>query len=539
MPTLEIDGKQVTVADGVNLIQAAEQVGIEIPHYCYHPGLSVAGNCRMCLVEIEKMPKLQIACNTRATEGMVVRTQNDRVKNVRASVLEFLLLNHPIDCPICDQAGECKLQDYYMDYGRLPSRVPVEEKVHKGKAIDIGPLVMLDQERCILCTRCVRFVDEVTKTSELGIFERGDHCQIDLFPDIRLDNPYSGNVVDICPVGALTNKDFRFQARVWYLDHTPSMCTTCATGCNIDVHHRRGQVYRFRPRENDAVNKYWICDEGRASYKSLHSERRLLRPMLRTNDHANGHENDHKSDQWTAAPTEDAQARVIRRLQEIRDGAGADRIGALISASASNEEAYLFARLFRDAFAGSKLAGLSWSPADAFHDNFLIDGDKNPNTNGLRALGLSLDASEILRAAEAGELKALVLWRTDLARSQGEAWLERIAEKVDFIAVMDTDGHPTAEAADVLLPIATFVETTGTFTNRARRVQLARQAFIPPAEVQEGWELLSHLLRRAAGADLYASAQSVFTDIAAKVPAFSALDYATIGLHGAELSAAR
>ncbi len=523
MPTLEIDGKQVTVPDGANLIQAADLAGIEIPHYCYHPGLTVAGNCRMCLVEIEKMPKLQIACNTRATEGMIVRTQVERVKHAREAVLEFLLLNHPIDCPICDQAGECKLQDYYMDYDRHPSRIAAEEKVHKGKALDVGRIIMLDQERCILCTRCVRFLDEVTHTGELGVFQRGNHCQIDIFPDKRVDNPYSGNVVDICPVGALTNKDFRFKARVWYLDHTPSVCTQCATGCNIDVHHRRGQVYRFRPRQNEAVNRYWMCDEGRASFRQLHGERRLLQAMVR------------QADAWAPAPPDAALETVAQRLAQIRDGHGPERIGALISAAASNEEAFLFARLFRDGFPGARCAGLSWSPADGHHDDFLIDADKNPNSNGLRALGLELDAGEILRAAEAGELKALVLFRTDLARSQGEEWLDRVAEKLDFTVVMDSDGHPTAEAADVLLPVATFVETTGTFTNRTRRVQLARQAFVPPGDVQEGWALLSRLGRRVAGWDLHPSAPAVFAEIVAQVPAFAGLDHAGVGLHGAEL----
>jgi NADH-quinone oxidoreductase subunit G len=523
MPKLEIDGKHVTVPDGANLINAAEVAGIEIPHYCYHPGLPVAGNCRMCLVEIEKMPKLQIACNTRAVDGMVVRTQVDRVKTAQAAVLEFLLLNHPIDCPICDQAGECKLQDYYMDYDRQPSRVPVEHKVKKGKALDVGRIIMLDQERCILCTRCIRFLDEVSKTSELGVFERGDHCVVDLFPGKRLDNPYSGNVVDICPVGALTNKDFRFQARVWYLDHTPSVCTSCATGCNIDVHHRRGSVFRFRPRENAAVNQYWMCDEGRASYKRLHSERRLLRPMVR------------RDGQWTTASVEQALQLLIRHLRELREKFGAAQVGAVVSASASNEEAHLFLRLFRDAFPGTRIAGSAWSPADAGGDDFLVDADKNPNRKGLEALGLSLDPAEILRAAEAGDIKGLILWRLDLARSKGEGWLDRVAEQVEFIAVMDTDGHPTAEAADVLLPLATFVETTGTFVNRARRVQLARQAFAPPGEAQEGWHLLSQIGQQAAGWDPFASAEAVFGELASQAAAFSSLDYATVGLKGVEL----
>src|SRR5712691_5087855 len=201
MPKLEIDGRKVTVEDGLNLIQAAERLGIEIPHYCFHPGLTVAGNCRMCLIEIDKVPKLQIACNTRVSEGMVVRTTTDRVKQAQAAVLEFLLINHPIDCPVCDQAGECKLQDYYMDYDQQPSRFPLAEKNRKGKALDIGSDVMLDQERCILCARCTRFFDEVTHTHELAIFERGDHNVININPGQPVNNKYAGNVIDICPVG--------------------------------------------------------------------------------------------------------------------------------------------------------------------------------------------------------------------------------------------------------------------------------------------------------------------------------------------------
>jgi len=254
MPTLEIDGRSVEVEAGTTVIQAAERAGIEIPHYCWHPGLSVSGNCRMCLVEIEKAPKLQIACNTVAADGMVVCTTSERTKAAQRSVLEFLLINHPIDCPICDQAGECKLQEYYMDYDRQRSRFPLPAKVKKAKAVPIGPHVMLDRERCILCARCTRFLDEITHTSELGIHQRGDHSEIRLAPGKVLDNAYSANVVDICPVGALTNRDFRFRARVWYLERTPSVCAGCAMGCNIEVYQREGRIYRFQPRANARVN---------------------------------------------------------------------------------------------------------------------------------------------------------------------------------------------------------------------------------------------------------------------------------------------
>src|SRR5436309_8148262 len=281
MPTLEIDGQRIEVPDGLTVIQAAERLGIEIPHYCWHPGLSIAGNCRMCLVEIEKNPKLQIACNTRVADGMVVHTTSEKTKAAQRAVLEFLLINHPIDCPVCDQAGECKLQEYYMDYDRQRSRIPLPEKVHKKKAKPIGPLVILDQERCILCSRCVRFVDEVTHTSELAFYQRGDHVELDLAPGKVLDNPYSGNVVDICPVGALTNRDFRFRARVWYLERTESVCGACANGCNIEFYQREDHIYRFQPRENDAVNQYWMCDAGRTSYRALQGEGRLQQPLVR------------------------------------------------------------------------------------------------------------------------------------------------------------------------------------------------------------------------------------------------------------------
>jgi NADH-quinone oxidoreductase subunit G len=523
MPTLEIDGQRVSVEDGLNLIEAAERLGIEIPHYCYHPGLTVAGNCRMCLVEIEKMPKLQIACNTRVAEGMVVKTQSERVKQVRAAVLEFLLINHPIDCPICDQAGECKLQDYYMDYDRQESRFALEDKVHKEKALDIGPLVMLDQERCILCTRCVRFLDEVTKTSELGVFERGNHCAIDLFPGKRLDNPYSGNVVDICPVGALTNKDFRFRARVWYLERTPSVCATCATGCNIDIHHRRGEMYRFRPRRNADVNQYWMCDEGRLSYKRYQGEGRLLQPVSR------------EDDRWAVRTWDAARAEVVERIRAAVAAHGSSAVAAVVSAQCTNEEVFLADRLFRGLLQ-ARVACLSWSPPDATHDDFLIDADKNPNSAGLRLLAADSGLDAVLAAARAGAVHVLVLLRSDLAGPYGEAVLDALADAVEFVVAIDTHFSRSAEIADVLLPIASFAETDGTFINRNRRVQRVREAIAPPGQARPGWHALSALLRDLGGPAVPADASAVFTEIAAAHPAFKHLSYARLGELGQPLA---
>jgi NADH-quinone oxidoreductase subunit G len=413
-----------------------------------------------------------------------------------------------------------------MDYDRQPSRVPLEDKVKKHKAIDIGPLIMLDQERCILCTRCTRFLEEVTKTEELGVFERGNHCQIDLFPGRRLENAYSGNVADICPVGALTNKDFRFRARVWYLDHAPSVCASCATGCNIDIHHRRGEMFRFRPRRNLDVNQYWMCDEGRLSYKRYQGEGRLLQPVVRD---GNG---------WAVRTWTDTRRDVVQRLRDLILQHGGSAIAGMVSAQATNEEIFLFSRLLRESI-GGPLSGLSWSPPEAAHDDFLIDRDKNPNSAGLRALtadGVAVDT--LLANAQRGQLRALVLLRTDLTAARGEALVTALGEAVDYVVVLDTHFGPTAEIADVLLPIATFAETDGTFVNRQQRVQRVREALHPPAQARPGWLVISELLAELGKVSVPADASAVFAELAAAHAPFRHLSYQVIGDHGTMLDSA-
>jgi NADH-quinone oxidoreductase subunit G len=520
MPTVEIDGRRVEVEDGVTVIQAAERLGIEIPHYCWHPGLSIAGNCRMCLVEIEKQPKLQIACNTRVTDGMVVSTQSERTKAAQRAVLEFLLVNHPIDCPVCDQAGECKLQEYYMDYDRQRSRVALAEKVRKRKAIPIGPLVMLDQERCILCARCTRFLDEVTKTHELAIFERGNHCEVALAPGKTLDNPYAGNVIDICPVGALTSRDFRFRARVWYLRETPSVCGACANGCNVAVFHREGRIYRFQPRYNPDVNQYWMCDAGRLSWHAVAGEARLLEVLTRAGDRF-------AVADWPAAL--DVVARGLR-------DAGAGGVAVVASARTPNEELYLLRRLA--ARLGASFVGVSWSPPDARGDDFLVKADRNPNTRGLRSFGLDDRGGleDVLAGIEADRVRALLLHRTDLVAWGDAPRVRRALERVPCVIVLDDHGHETAEYATVVLPIAAYLEADGTFTNHAGRVQRLHEAVVPPGAARAGWRTLAELLGRfEEGLDL-PSAERVFAALAAEVAAFGGLDYATVGAQGALLA---
>jgi NADH-quinone oxidoreductase subunit G len=522
MPKIEIDGRTIEVEEGVNVIQAADRLGIEIPHYCWHPGLSVAGNCRMCLVEIEKQPKLQIACNTRVADGMVVHTKSDKTVAAQKAVLEFLLINHPIDCPICDQAGECKLQEYYMDYDRQRSRVPLSGKVEKGKAIPLGPHVVLDQERCILCSRCVRFLDEVTNTHELAFYNRGDHNELALAPGKTLDNPYSANVADICPVGALTNRDFRFRARVWYLERVDSVCTGCATGCNVELYHREGRIFRYMPRFNLDVNQYWICDEGRMTAYRLQGEGRLLRPLVRGDD------------AFAPADWKDALAGVAERLQVAAREGGPGAVGMVVSAQAPNEEMYLL-RAMAGAL-GATVAGVSWSPADGYHDDLLIKADNNPNTCGLVLQGVSTEPSavdDLLAAAAAGSVQALVLCRADLTAWRDAETVRTALERVPYLVVLDTDRREVVEYASVVLPIATHAETDGTFTNHAGRVQRFHRAIEAPGEVRAGWSVLGDLLAWLTGRPAAPDAAGVFTALAAEGGAFRDLSYERLGASGA------
>lgn len=282
MVTLTIDGKEVSVPKGTNLIEAAKSVRQEVPHYCYHPDLSVPGNCRMCQVEVEGAPKLVVACATPVSEGMNVKTHltSEKVKNAQASTLEFILINHPLDCTVCDQAGHCKLQDYHYEYNAKPSRFAKEDKEHKVKAEVLGPNVILDGERCIMCTRCIRFCDEVTETSELGMLNRGDKSVIAVHEGKELNNELSGSVVDLCPVGALTHRKWRFNTRIWYTKQTDSICTGCSTGCNVKVAVRDDEVVQVKARYNEKVNKEWMCDEGRYGFHRFLPSSRLSSPVL-------------------------------------------------------------------------------------------------------------------------------------------------------------------------------------------------------------------------------------------------------------------
>jgi len=468
---LTINGKEVEAAAGSSVFEAAMKAGVFVPHYCYHPDLSVAGVCRMCVVDIEKMPRPQISCNTPVAEGMVVRTDSDRVKGQVKSTLELHLINHPLDCPICDKAGECKLQDFYADYGLYESRMEYDQKVHKPKAKDIGT-IMLDSERCILCTRCVRFTDEVTKTSELAIFNRGDRSELKTYDDGPLRNDYTGNLADICPVGALTAKDFRFQCRVWFLEKTESVCGMCARGCNttISVNPQTQKLYRVEPRRNPEVNKSWICDTGRWNFHYVYSEDRVKTPMKKIGG-------EWKSVTWHQA------------FAELKEELGAKTLVGL-SAQLTNEE-------IADSIKTLGLLGVrhfTWVVDESVVadrqpcDGILKHADLTANALGLERVLKHLQ-TPLLRHAEAekklgaGDFTQLFLIGLEGMSLPGAERLIKAAgaSKVRMIAHA-SNHHPLLNDAQLLLPNTTAFEKSGSFVN-ALGFRQTVSAAIPPFQL--------------------------------------------------------
>ncbi len=511
---LTIDGKEITARDDATIIQAAHEAGITIPHYCYHPKLSIAGNCRMCLVELEGRPRLEISCNTQVADDMVVLTDSPRVVEGRRGVLEFLLINHPLDCPICDQAGECGLQDYYMKHGLYTSRFQ-EEKVHKHKVVDFGPDIVFDGERCILCTRCVRFTQEISKTNELSVFNRGDAVEISTFPGKRLDNPYAGNTVDICPVGALTSKDFRFKIRVWFLREAKSICPGCARGCNINIHYNEGHIYRLKPRQNDEVNDAWICDDGRFGYTAINAGR-VLHPMAR------------RSEALEQTAWSDALQRATAALQQHQG----DAVGVVVSPQGSNEDFYLLSKLISDVWGTSRILLASGEPGYA--DDFLIHADKNPNTRGAQEVGLPAPATAANLAALAeaigqGAVKVLYAIDTDLEAAFGADAASRLATQLDCLIVQTSNERPGWDQAHVVLPSAMYAERDGTFTNFQGRVQRFNAAFAPRGEALPAWQIYQRLAQELGQSWSYSSAEAVLMDMATAIPAFHGLSYAKVG----------
>ncbi len=516
---LTIDGQQVTTVKGTTVIQAAAEAGIAIPHYCYHPKLSIAGNCRMCLIEIEKMPKLQIACNTQAAEGMTVLTQSPKVLSVRKAVMEFLLINHPIDCPICDQAGECWLQDYYMQHDLQASRFE-ERKEHDRKREIFGPNVVFDGERCIKCTRCVRFLQEVTHTEELTVDNRSDHSTIALFPGTVLDNPLSANVVDICPVGALTDRDFRFKVRVWYLEKTPSICPGCSTGCNISVETYQNRIARFKPRINEEVNSHWLCDEGRYCFYELTAGERLTTPMIRQ-------EGGLVSTDW-----ETALRAVVSGLRS------AGRLAGILSGRNTNEEAFLFAKLMNKLSPEAALEVFYQERELTEVQKILMSPDRSPNFRGAAEMGVGSGGGfePLMQKLAAGDYAGAYVVGEDLTVANGNGQDLRAAlGKLTFLVVQDIRLTETAKAAHVVLPATHFGEKEGTYTNRKGRVQKLNPAVIAPEGALQDCEIFIRLLDASGERASYSSPEDIFKALSKEIPSYGELDYDAIGDQGIQL----
>ncbi|OQX68873.1 MAG: NADH-quinone oxidoreductase subunit G [Sorangiineae bacterium NIC37A_2] len=488
MPKFKLDDYEIEFSPGETVIQAAERAGRSIPHYCWHPGLSVAANCRMCLVEVmpppgrpalsldvlrfdekkgdyvkAKKPKLQPACQLAASDGMEIKSDtSEHVIEARAAVQEFLLLNHPVDCPICDQAGECRLQDYWLDHSGRSKRMR-DEIIHKPKAVDFGPTIVYDAERCIVCTRCVRFCEEVVGDPVLDKRERGNLGEIVLAPGRKLDHAYTLMTEYVCPVGALTAKDFRFKARVWFLKSVKSICVGCATGCNsyTDFDPRDQTVYRYRPRENAAVNRYWMCDEGMLDYQRIR-ERRILRARV-------------QSDPGASATD------ALHKAAALLKGPG---LAVLLSAEHSSEDNVSVLELGKAL--GAEQFFMTGRP-NGEGDNILRNADKNPNRRGILNLLPTVSSLAALeKAVEAGQVTRV------LALGSAVDGSADFLRKVPVVALSVHDG-PIAQAARVTLPAASWAEAQGTFTNAAGLSQVSEKAVNPPGDAQPGWRWALHL----------------------------------------------
>jgi NADH-quinone oxidoreductase subunit G len=553
MAKIIIDGKELEVDAKRTIIEAARDNGIEIPHFCWHPRLSIAGNCRMCLVEVEKFPKLAIACATQVAEGMVVHTKSPKVINAREAVMEFLLINHPLDCPICDEAGECKLQDYAYAYSVGYSRFE-ENKVHKPKRVALGTHVMLDNERCIMCSRCVRFCAEVAKKPQLTFTQRGDHVELTTFPGEQMDNPYSMNTIDICPVGALTSRSFRFKARVWEMSSTETICPGCARGCNMFSWVRNNEILRQTARYNPDVNDFWMCDAGRLkTFSHVHASNRLKSPLVMRD----GVRED--------AGWDEAIARVASELRTFKKS----EIAAIGSAYATNEDNYLFQR-FAGEVLGTKHIDFVRHLVPGDEDDILLRADKTPNARGAAEVGVrpregGMNIEGIFKAVREGQIKALYVLEEDLA---SDPTVASLLAKLEFVVVHSAVETATTKLADVVLPASTFAEKHGTFTNFQGRVQrirpsvatleqdrtldgfatsrldkfgttLDRWARPVKHDARPSWRIISGVASLMGGKFKYTTVEDVFNEIASALPSFKGMTYRKLSNRGMALGATR
>jgi NADH-quinone oxidoreductase subunit G len=549
MSKFVLDGKEIEFEKGETIIQAAKRYGVDIPHFCWHPSLSISGNCRVCLVEVEKMPKLVIACSTLAAEGMVVHSASEKALSARNAVMEFLLINHPLDCPICDEAGECKLQDYAYAHSTGESRF-TEEKMHKDKRVPLGPYVMFDAERCISCSRCIRFCDEIAKDPELTFVKRGDRVTIVTYPGEQMDNPYSLNTTDICPVGALTNRDFRFRARVWDMSATKSICTGCSRGCNSEIWVRNNEVMRLTPRQNDEVNSYWMCDHGRINtFKFINAGDRVDGPHLRR-------EGTLTKVSWNEALN--VAANELKSYQK-------NEIAFIRSPYASCEDNFALTKFAK--YTGVANIDFMRHVNPDFGDDILRRNDVTPNSLGAEMVGVkpskSLNFDGIIKAVTDRKIKALFLLEDDIISANPE--LENVLAKLDLLIVCSTNFDKTTSLADIVFPAAAYAEKNGTIINFQGMLQRLKPAVSTveldramdgmslsrldkfgtqydrwakgkKRDAKSSWKIISSLSNAMGYKMKYNVVEDVFEEISKSIDAFKGINYDDIGELGKKLS---
>lgn len=534
---VQVNGAWMKFPKGMRMIEALRQANEHVPHYCYHPKLSSPGNCRMCLVEtgmparpapgqteVEKdehghakimwSPRCVIACANTVSEGLGIRTRSKLVEEVRNGVMEFLLINHPLDCPICDQAGECRLQEFSVEHGRGTSRF-LEQKVRKPKNQQIGPRVFLDDERCIMCSRCIRFCSEIAEDPVLGFTERGSHTTLAVHPGKELANNYSLNTVDICPVGALTSSDFRFSMRVWFLKETKSFCTGCARGCNMEIGSRNGVIHRQTPRQNDDVNSTWMCDAGRLDFHWVNSERRLTAPMVKENGK-------HAAADWKKAL--DTASAALKQYQ-------GSQIAIVASGRMTNEELFLARRLA--AILGTEHIDIVPRAGEA--DDKLVHADRNPNSAGAQLILGQEPGSKLASIRDGvarGSIKAVIALRENLFNA---GFTPEEVKGLGCHVQMHVMANAAAEHAHVVLPSAAYAEKRGTMINATGRLQRLGKAIDIPAGAKDDWEIIRDLTLAVSGQNGLYTLEDVFKLMAGEISEFSGLSWSKVGDEGIPL----
>ena len=552
MATIVINGVTHEIPEGekLNAIQMAKRVGVDIPYYCWHPALSVVANCRMCEVEvgakdprtgeIKMIPKLVPGCQTPAKDGTVLVTDSPMVKEHQRMIMEYLLINHPLDCPVCDQAGECGLQDYSYEYGQASHRFVEHRNVNPRK--DVSDQIQLNADRCIMCTRCVRFTREITRTGELQVTRRGSHAEIDVFPGHPVDNPLASNVVDVCPVGALLDKDFLHKQRAWFLSKHNSICTRCSSGCNITAEENRGRLWRFKPRFNPEVNDYWICDEGRYSYKAANDPALLSEMYCKVDG------------ELQPRPVDQVLTELGRGLAGVVERGGL--IAGVLSPFLTVEETYLFCSYIKGLNPKNVVAlgpiprsgadhtikpdqteGRTGDTSFVVCRPFTIRAEKCPNRRGVEAIlnhfqGTVIDFASLRERVAAGEFQALYVASDAIEPWIDEAVSSEIRSMVGYLVVQDSTVTPLAQRADVVLAGATFAEKAGCYVNADGRVQYAEAALPPRDGSLPDLDLLSILLGRGTGP---IRSRDVLAEVARTVPAFACVESGDVPRFGKRL----